>query len=60
HRKEVTVPTLAGEIRVKIATLDGRDIILPEFDDMIMAMKNTNRCYEDVYFEIREVLRKES
>ncbi len=60
HRKEVTVPTLAGEIRVKIATLDGRDIILPEFDDMIMAMKNTNRSYEDVYFEIRDALRKES
>ncbi len=59
-RREVTVPIPAGEIGVKIATLDGRDIIFPEFDDMIAAMKKTNRSYEDVYFEIKEALRKES
>jgi uncharacterized protein (TIGR00299 family) protein len=59
-RKELTVRTSAGEIGVKIATLDGREIIFPEFDDMITAMKKTNRSYEDVYFEIKEALRKES
>ncbi len=59
-RREVTVSTSSGEIRVKIATLDGRDIIFPEFDDMITVMKNTNRGYEDVYFEIKEKLGKES
>ena len=58
-RREVTVSTSSGEIGVKIATLDGRDIIFPEFEDMITAMKNTNRGYEDVYFEIMEKLGKE-
>lgn len=59
-RKEVTVSIPSGEIGVKIATLDGRDIILPEFDDMIVAMKKNNRSYEDIYSEIKETLRKES
>jgi uncharacterized protein (DUF111 family) len=59
-RRETTVSTSAGEIAVKIATLDGRDIIFPEFDDMMMAMKNTDASYEDVYYEIKEALRKES
>ena len=58
-RREVTVSTSSGEIRVKIATLDGRDIIFPEFEDMISVMKNTNRSYEDVYFEIKDKLGKE-
>ncbi len=59
HRKEVTVSTSVGEIGVKIATLEGRDIILPEFDDMITAMKDADRSYEDVFFEIKKALRKE-
>ena len=59
HRKEVTVSTSVGEIGVKIATLEGRDIILPEFDDMITAMKDADRSYEDIYFEIKKALRKE-
>ncbi len=58
-RKEVTVTTPSGEIGVKIATLDGRDIILPEFEDMITAMKDADRSYEDIYFEIKKALRKE-
>lgn len=58
-RREVTVSTSSGEIGVKIATLDGRDIIFPEFEDMIAAMKKTNRSYEDIYFEIMEKLGKE-
>lgn len=59
-RREITVSISSGEIGVKIATLDGRDIIFPEFEDMIAAMKNTNRSYEDVYFEIMKKLGKES
>lgn len=59
-RRETTVSTSAGEIGVKIATLDGRDIIFPEFDDMMMAMKNTDTSYEDVYHEIKKALGKES
>jgi uncharacterized protein (TIGR00299 family) protein len=59
-RRQVTVSTSSGEIGVKIATLDGRDIIFPEFEDMIAAMKRTSRSYEDIYFEIMEKLGKES
>jgi uncharacterized protein (TIGR00299 family) protein len=59
-RKQVKVSIPSGEIGVKIATLDGRHIILPEFDDMMAVMKKSNRSYEDIYSEIKEALRKES
>jgi len=58
-RRETKVTTSGGIVSVKIAVCDGRKIILPEFDDVTAAMKKAGKSYEDIYFEIRDVLGKE-
>ncbi len=59
-REEITIPTEGGEVSVKIGRLDGRELLFPEYDDMIKAMKNADRSYDDIYFEIQSSLRKET
>jgi uncharacterized protein (TIGR00299 family) protein len=58
-RLQIVVPTSGGDISVKVAKLDDRKLIFPEFDDMSRAMKKTGRSYDDIYFEIQSAIRKE-
>jgi uncharacterized protein (TIGR00299 family) protein len=58
-REETVISTEGGDVSVKIARLDNRKLIFPEYDDMIEAMKNSDKSYDDVYFEIQSNLRKE-
>lgn len=60
HREEKVVSTSGGDVSVKIARLDGREMIFPEYDDMIKAMRTANKSYEDIYFEIQSRIRKET
>ena len=59
HREEKTIATAGGEVKIKIARLDGKELIFPEYEDMIRVMKETDRSYDDIYFEILSNLRKE-
>lgn len=59
-RRIVTIVTSGGEVSVKVADLDGRDLIFPEYDDMTAAMEKSGKSYEDVFYEIKKNLRKES
>lgn len=58
-RKEVSVTTSGGDVSVKIAEFAGKRLIFPEHDDMRHAMKVSGRNYDDIYFEIERVLRKD-
>lgn len=58
-RLQIIVPTTGGDVSVKVAKLDGKRLIFPEFDDMLRAMKKTGLSYDDLYFEIQRVIRKE-
>ena len=59
-RKTVQVDTSGGRVSVKVADLDGRSLIFPEYDDMAAAMRKSGKSYEDILFEIKSNLRKES
>jgi uncharacterized protein (TIGR00299 family) protein len=58
-RKETVIKTDGGDVSVKIGSLDDRELIFPEYDDMIRVMKKTKKSYDDIYFEILSRLRKE-
>lgn len=58
-RNETTVKTSGGDVSIKIGRLDDKELIFPEYDDMIAAMKKTDKSYDDIYFEILSSLRKE-
>jgi pyridinium-3,5-bisthiocarboxylic acid mononucleotide nickel chelatase len=58
-RRQITVPTSGGDISVKVAELDGKKLIFPEYDDMSRAMKKAGVSYDDIYFEIQRAIRKE-
>jgi uncharacterized protein (TIGR00299 family) protein len=60
HREETVVSTSGGDVSVKIARLDDKEILFPEYDDMVKAMRKTDRSYDDIYFEIQSNLRKET
>ncbi|UCE67203.1 MAG: LarC family nickel insertion protein, partial [Candidatus Zixiibacteriota bacterium] len=60
RREEITVPTEGGDVSVKIGRLGGRELLFPEYDDMVKAMKNADKSYDDIYFEILSSLRKET
>jgi len=60
HREETVVTTAGGDVSVKIARLDGREMIFPEYDDMIKAMGRADKSYDDIYFEIKSRMRKET
>jgi uncharacterized protein (TIGR00299 family) protein len=60
HREETVVSTSGGDVSVKIAHLDDMEMIFPEYDDMVKAMRKTDRSYDDIYFEIQSNLRKET
>jgi len=59
-RRETTISTSGGDVSVKLADFDGSTILFPEYDDMVHAMNQANRSYDDIYFEIQCALRKES
>jgi uncharacterized protein (TIGR00299 family) protein len=59
-RKTMTVVTSGGDVSVKLADLDGRYLIFPEYDDMAAAMERSGKSYEDIFYEIKSNLRKES
>jgi uncharacterized protein (TIGR00299 family) protein len=59
-RRIVKIVTSGGEVSVKVADLDGRNLIFPEFDDMASASEKSGKSYEDIFYEIRSNLRKES
>jgi uncharacterized protein (TIGR00299 family) protein len=58
-RTEKKIKTSGGEVSVKIANLDNREIVFPEYDDMSAAMKKSNKSYDDIFFEIKKFLGKE-
>jgi pyridinium-3,5-bisthiocarboxylic acid mononucleotide nickel chelatase len=58
-RTQLTITTSGGDISVKVAELEGKNLIFPEYDDMAKAMKKTGQIYEDLYFEIQRAIRKE-
>jgi uncharacterized protein (TIGR00299 family) protein len=59
RRREISVTTSGGDVSVKIGHAEDGDIIFPEFDDMSSAMKRSGKSYDDIYFEIKNMLRKE-
>ena len=59
-RYETKVKTSGGEISIKIAKLNDREIVFPEYDDMSRVMKKTNKSYDDIFFEIKGILGKEN
>ncbi len=58
-RREIKIATTGGEVAVKIGNLDSTSIILPEFDDMILAVRESGKSYDDIYFEIKQQIEKE-
>jgi uncharacterized protein (TIGR00299 family) protein len=58
-RLQIIVPTSGGDVAVKVANLDDKKLIFPEFDDMSRAMKKAGMSYDDIYFEIQSAMRKE-
>lgn len=58
-RRELKISTSGGEVVVKLGSFDGTSIILPEFDDMTEAMRQSGKSYDDIYFEIRQSMGKE-
>lgn len=59
NRREIKVTTSGGIVSVKIGVCDGREIVLPEYDDISAAMSKTGRSYDDIFHEIKDELRKE-
>jgi len=59
-KEETTIATSGGDVSVKIGHLDKREIIFPEYDDMAKAMKNIDKSYDDIFFEILSELKKET
>jgi uncharacterized protein (DUF111 family) len=57
-RRQITVATSGGDVSVKVAENEGRKYLFPEYDDMAKAMKKANLGYDDIYFEIQQVVRK--
>jgi len=60
YRDETIIPTSGGDVSVKIGRLENRELIFPEYEDMIKAMKKADKSYDDIYFEIQGSLRKET
>ena len=58
-RKEKIIKTSGGNVSIKIAHLDGRELIFPEHDEMLKAMKKSKLGYDDIYFEIQRAIKKE-
>jgi uncharacterized protein (TIGR00299 family) protein len=58
-RLQIIVPTSGGDVSVKVANLDDKKLIFPEFDDISRAMKKAGVSYDDIYFEIQRAIRKE-
>ena len=58
-REEKKITTSGGEVSIKVGSIDGAGIILPEFDDMAAAMKKSGKSYDDIYFEIKRFMGKE-
>ncbi|MEE9553180.1 MAG: nickel pincer cofactor biosynthesis protein LarC [candidate division Zixibacteria bacterium] len=58
-RKELKITTSGGEVAVKVGSFDGTSILLPEFDDMAEAMRQSGKSYDDIYFEIKQSMGKE-
>jgi pyridinium-3,5-bisthiocarboxylic acid mononucleotide nickel chelatase len=58
-RLQIIVKTSGGDVSVKVAKLDGKKLIFPEFDDMSRAMKKAGLSYDDIYFEVQRAIRKE-
>jgi uncharacterized protein (TIGR00299 family) protein len=56
-RKQITVATSGGDVSVKVAELDGRKLIFPEYDDIARAMKKVSASYDEIYFEIQGAVR---
>lgn len=59
-KEETTISTSGGDVSVKIGHLEKRDVIFPEYDDMAKAMKNIDKSYDDIFFEILSELKKET
>jgi hypothetical protein len=57
-RTQIIIPTSGGDVSVKIAELDGKKLIFPEYDDMVKAMKKGGQNYDDIYFEIQRAIKK--
>jgi uncharacterized protein (TIGR00299 family) protein len=60
HREEKIISTSGGDVSVKVARLDDKEMIFPEYDDMVKAMRHADKSYDDIYFEIRSKMRKET
>ncbi|HBC46697.1 MAG TPA: nickel pincer cofactor biosynthesis protein LarC [candidate division Zixibacteria bacterium] len=58
-RLQIIVSTSGGDVSVKVAKLDGKNLIFPEFDDISRAMKKAGLSYDDIYFEIQRAIRKD-
>jgi uncharacterized protein (DUF111 family) len=58
-RRPVIIKTSGGDVAAKIAEFDGRQLIFPEYDDVVRAMSKANASYDDIYFEIQSTMRKD-
>jgi uncharacterized protein (TIGR00299 family) protein len=59
-RKEIKVNTAYGEIPVKLANYDGKVLYFPEFDYVARAAAAHKKNFDEIYFEILSLLRKET
>ncbi len=53
ERKMVSVKTRWGKVRVKIAELEGRKVISPEYDDLKQISEKTKLSFREVYAKVK-------
>ncbi len=59
-RKETIVETKYGEIPVKLASYNDKVLYFPEYDNVAEAARLSGCSFDDIYFEIISILRKEN
>ena len=59
-RKEKTIKTAFGDIAVKLAYFNERVLYFPEFESVANAARQTDKSFDEIYFEIMSQLRKET
>jgi uncharacterized protein (TIGR00299 family) protein len=59
-REEKIINTQYGEIPVKLATYDNKLLYFPEYENVAEAARKYEKNFDEIYFEILSLLRKET
>lgn len=59
-RKIQTIPTVYGEVQVKICELDGQKRIYPEYDSIIRICRQTGSSYPEIYRKLQDICHEQS